>query len=153
MQSATLETESATAASPAGTSSSDSQLGLGAIALASLLARDGARRAAARRRQSARAAGSRTFAAKAKRVIYLHMTGSPPHLDLFDYKPELVKRDGQDCPDAFLEGQAVRVHHRRAEAAGHAAEVRAARRGRRVDVRRGAAPARASPTSCASSSR
>ena len=45
------------------------------------------------------------FAAKAKRVIYLHLTGSPPHLDLWDYKPELVKRDGQDCPDAFLKGK------------------------------------------------
>lgn len=43
--------------------------------------------------------------AKAKNVIYLHMTGSPPHLDLFDYKPELVKHDGQDCPQAFLEGK------------------------------------------------
>ena len=39
---------------------------------------------------------------KAKRVIYLHMTGSPPNFDLFDPKPELSKRDGQDCPDAFL---------------------------------------------------
>ena len=45
------------------------------------------------------------YAARARRVIYLHLTGSPPHLDLFDYKPELVKRDGQDCPDAFLKGR------------------------------------------------
>lgn len=45
------------------------------------------------------------FVPKAKRLIYLHMTGSPPHLDLFDYKPELVKRDGEDCPQAFLEGK------------------------------------------------
>ena len=45
------------------------------------------------------------FAGKAKRVIYLHLTGSPPHLDLYDYKPELVKRNGQDCPDAFLKGK------------------------------------------------
>jgi hypothetical protein len=45
------------------------------------------------------------FPAKAKRVIYLHMSGAPPHLDLFDYKPELVKRDGQDCPDSFLKGR------------------------------------------------
>jgi hypothetical protein len=44
-------------------------------------------------------------AAKAKRVIYLHMSGAPPHLDLFDYKPELVKRDGQDCPDSVLKGR------------------------------------------------
>src|SRR5262249_49029508 len=45
------------------------------------------------------------FAPKAKRVIYLHLTGSPPHLDLFDYKPELVKRDGQLCPDDFIKGK------------------------------------------------
>jgi hypothetical protein len=43
--------------------------------------------------------------AKAKRVIYLHMSGAPPHLDLFDYKPELVKRSGQDCPDSVLNGR------------------------------------------------
>src|SRR5262245_51868535 len=45
------------------------------------------------------------FAPKAKRVIYLHMAGSPPHLDLFDYKPELVRRNGQDCPQEFLRGR------------------------------------------------
>ena len=43
--------------------------------------------------------------AKAKRVIYLHMTGSPPNLDLFDHKPQLVMRDGEDCPDEFLKGR------------------------------------------------
>ena len=32
------------------------------------------------------------FNSKAKRVIYIHLTGSPPHLDMWDYKPELVKR-------------------------------------------------------------
>jgi Protein of unknown function (DUF1501) len=45
------------------------------------------------------------FPAKAKQVIYLHLTGSPPHLDLFDYKPELVKHDDEDCPAEFLEGK------------------------------------------------
>lgn len=45
------------------------------------------------------------FPAKAKRVIYLHMAGSPSQLELFDYKPELAKRDGEDCPKAFLEGK------------------------------------------------
>jgi hypothetical protein len=45
------------------------------------------------------------FAPKAKRVIYLHLTGSPPNLDIYDHKPELVKRDGQDCPQEFLEGR------------------------------------------------
>ncbi|MFO0822452.1 MAG: DUF1501 domain-containing protein [Gemmataceae bacterium] len=45
------------------------------------------------------------FPGKAKRVIYLHMSGAPPHLDLFDYKPELVKRTGENCPDEFLKGK------------------------------------------------
>ena len=45
------------------------------------------------------------FAPRAKRVIYLHLTGSPPNLDLYDHKPELVKRSGQDCPDEFLAGR------------------------------------------------
>jgi len=45
------------------------------------------------------------FNGRAKRVIYLHLTGSPPHLDMYDYKPELVKRTGQDCPDEFIKGK------------------------------------------------
>ncbi len=45
------------------------------------------------------------FPAKAKRVIYLHMSGGPPHLDIFDYKPELVKRDGELAPDQFVKGK------------------------------------------------
>ncbi len=43
--------------------------------------------------------------ASAQRVIYIHLTGSPPHLDLYDYKPELVKRTGQECPDEYLKGK------------------------------------------------
>jgi hypothetical protein len=45
------------------------------------------------------------FAAKAKRVIFLHMAGSPSQLELFDYKPELAKLDGKECPKEFLEGK------------------------------------------------
>ena len=33
------------------------------------------------------------------------MAGSPPHLDLFDYKPELVRRNGENCPESFLRGR------------------------------------------------
>ncbi|MBL9169974.1 MAG: DUF1501 domain-containing protein [Verrucomicrobiales bacterium] len=77
--------------------------GVGALALGSLLAN-------ASRSDAIPAADPLSpkpphFRAPAKRVIYLHLTGSPPHLDLFDYKPELVKRNGQDCPDAFLKGK------------------------------------------------
>lgn len=49
--------------------------------------------------------GRAHFAPKAKRVIYLHMTGSPPNLDLFDYKPKLQELDGQDAPDSVLAGK------------------------------------------------
>src|SRR5262245_38471317 len=45
------------------------------------------------------------FTPKAKRVIYLHLTGSPPHLDMYDYKPELVKFNGKECPDQFTKGK------------------------------------------------
>jgi hypothetical protein len=45
------------------------------------------------------------FAAKAKRVIYLHMAGAPSQHELFDYKPELEKLNGKECPKEFLEGK------------------------------------------------
>jgi hypothetical protein len=43
------------------------------------------------------------FAPKAKRIIYLHMAGSPPQQDLFEYKPRLNELDGQPCPESLLE--------------------------------------------------
>jgi hypothetical protein len=45
------------------------------------------------------------FAPRAKRVIHLHMIGAPSQLELFDYKPQLQKFDGKDCPREFLEGK------------------------------------------------
>jgi len=45
------------------------------------------------------------FPAKAKSIIYLHMAGAPSQLELFDYKPELQKLDGIDCPPSLLEGK------------------------------------------------
>ena len=41
--------------------------------------------------------------AKAKSVIYIHMVGAPSHLDLFDLKGELQKRNGEDCPRELFE--------------------------------------------------
>jgi hypothetical protein len=74
---------------------------LGGMALGSFLGKS----AFAQESGNPLAARDPHFRARAKNVIYLHMAGSPPHLDLFDYKPELQKRDGQDCPDAFLKGK------------------------------------------------
>ena len=47
------------------------------------------------------------FAPKAKRVIYLFMSGAPSHLDLFDPKPVLTKRTGKDLPDSVRKGQRI----------------------------------------------
>ncbi|MEX8518313.1 MAG: DUF1501 domain-containing protein [Leptothrix sp. (in: b-proteobacteria)] len=41
------------------------------------------------------------FPAKAKAVIWLHMAGAPSTLDLFDYKPELIRLSGTPLPDSF----------------------------------------------------
>jgi hypothetical protein len=45
------------------------------------------------------------FAPKAKRVIYLHMVGGPSQIDLFDYKPEMMKWYDKDLPDSIRNGQ------------------------------------------------
>jgi hypothetical protein len=44
------------------------------------------------------------FAAKVKSVIWLHQNGAPSTLDLYDYKPQLVKLAGQEVPASFLKG-------------------------------------------------
>ena len=80
----------------------DSSAGIGAIALGSLL---GEESFGARASPLPLTPSKGHLEAKAKRVIYIHLTGSPPHLDLWDYKPELVKRDGEDCPDEYYEGK------------------------------------------------
>lgn len=46
-------------------------------------------------------------APKAKRVIYLFQSGGPSQLELFDYKPELIKRWGEEIPDSVRNGQRV----------------------------------------------
>jgi hypothetical protein len=43
--------------------------------------------------------------ARAKRVIYLFMSGGPSQLETFDYKPELNRRQGQDLPASVRMGQ------------------------------------------------
>ena len=47
------------------------------------------------------------FAPKAKRVIYLFMSGGPSHIDLFDYKPQLRAHHGQELPGSVRMGQRV----------------------------------------------
>ena len=127
-----LERTSATAIAPR-SSCKASGIGLGAIALGSLLGDDARRRPTPRPPPNPLAPRPPHFAPQAKHVIYLHMIGAPSQLDLFDHKPALAKHDGQPCPAELLEGQAVRLHRRRADAGRHARSsspgtARAARR-------------------------
>ena len=80
-------------------------LGLGAVALSSLL--NPAILAAAERATTAPAGSFKVphFAPKAKRVIYLFQSGGPSHLELFDYKPKLDALYGEDLPPSVRMGQ------------------------------------------------
>ena len=81
-------------------------VGLGALTLASLL--KGNDIFAASAKQSAAnpfAPRAPHFAPKAKRVIYLFQAGAPSQLDLFDYKPTLVKYDGKTVPPELVKDQ------------------------------------------------
>ncbi|MBL9122585.1 MAG: DUF1501 domain-containing protein [Planctomycetaceae bacterium] len=87
-----------------------SALGLGRIALASLLSGTLARPGRAGDQSSAAPALAATarpphFAPRAKSVIYLFMAGGPSHLDLFDPKPALAKYEGKSIPPEVIGGQ------------------------------------------------
>ena len=79
-----------------------SQVGLGALALGSLLPDSAKADATAANPFSPK---HPHFAAKAKSVIYLHMSGAPPQHELFDWKPKLVELNMKPCPDEYLKGQ------------------------------------------------
>jgi len=82
--------------------SSDGQFSLRAIALQAL---SGDAFAAPAPAENPLAPKRPPLKARAKRVIYLHMSGGPPNLDIFDPKPALVQHNGQPCPDSFLKGR------------------------------------------------
>src|SRR5690242_10773139 len=47
------------------------------------------------------------FPPKAKRIIYLHQSGAPSQIDLFDYKPKLAALAGTELPDSVRKGQRI----------------------------------------------
>src|SRR6185436_8709513 len=49
--------------------------------------------------------GKQHFPAKAKQVIYLHMVGGPPQMDLYDYKPQMQEHYDKDLPESIRMGQ------------------------------------------------
>lgn len=73
--------------------------GIGLAALASLFQRDGY--------AGPSLEGLPHFAPKAKRVIFLHQSGGPSQMDLFDYKPKLQTYKGSELPDSIRMGQRI----------------------------------------------
>jgi hypothetical protein len=88
-----------------------SATGIGAAALAStmnpalLQAGGSAASQVATSQNDSGVLGAPHFAPKAKRVIYLFMSGAPSQLDLFDYKPGLGEFFNKDLPDSIRKGQ------------------------------------------------
>jgi uncharacterized protein (DUF1501 family) len=85
----------------------DCGVGVGKLALASLLAREAT--AASPSRTGPPIDGGALeqlhHRPRAKRVIYLFMAGAPSQLDLFDHKPKLVELAGKPIPPSVIEGQ------------------------------------------------
>ncbi len=73
-------------------------VGLGSMALASLLNQDATATSATAPRQT-------HFEPKAKAVIFIFMAGGPSQLELFEPKPELNKLNGQPPPSSFTKGK------------------------------------------------
>ncbi len=86
---------------------SRASLGLGTLALGSLL---NPRLFAAADKSAAKSFGVVNplhFAPRAKRVIYLFMSGAPSHIDLFDHKPKLAELTGTELPTSVRGGQRI----------------------------------------------
>ena len=87
-----------------------SGLGLGAIALGSLLgldARGAISPCGSRSGRGGGLPGLPHFAPRAKRVIYLFQSGAPSQIDLFDDKPAIRNRRGIELPDSVRMGQRI----------------------------------------------
>jgi hypothetical protein len=78
-----------------------STTGLGALAVSSLLGRE----AMGANLLQGGDSSVPHFAPRAKRVIYMFMSGGPSHIDLFDYKPAMRELHGKELPESIRRGQ------------------------------------------------
>src|SRR5271167_2856192 len=78
---------------------------VGWAALATLLGQDGVAASAQPGEGEATPQPRTHFPAKAKQVIYLHMVGGPPQMDLYDYKPVMNEWYDRELPDSIRMGQ------------------------------------------------
>ncbi|RPI88812.1 MAG: DUF1501 domain-containing protein, partial [Planctomycetaceae bacterium] len=84
----------------------ETALGLGGVALSSLLARDSQTHAKPASAATG-IAGQPHHPPRAKRVIFLYMSGGPSQFETFDHKPKLDELDGQPMPESFTKGQPI----------------------------------------------
>lgn len=77
-------------------------IGVGAMALGTLLGKDGL---ASEQAKNAMSPKQPHFPAKAKSIIFLFMAGGPSQLELFDYKPKLYELNDQPIPQSYIEGK------------------------------------------------
>jgi hypothetical protein len=82
-------------------------IAIGIPALAALLTKDGFAADTATDPKTGGLVGLPHFSPKAKRVIFLHQSGAPSQMELFDYKPGLVNLQGKDLPDSVRMGQRI----------------------------------------------
>src|SRR5262245_11202050 len=78
-------------------------IGIGSAALTTLLAEKGLAQTSSS--PSSLGVHPFDFAPKAKSVIYLEQVGGVPHVDMFDYKPTLEKRDQEPVPESLIKGE------------------------------------------------
>ncbi len=90
---------------------SSSSIGIGTAALSSILGMSFFKKEKGGIIKETNSGGARGaldalhFAPKAKRIIYLFQSGGPSQLDLFDYKPLLNERRGEELPESVRKGQ------------------------------------------------
>jgi hypothetical protein len=83
-------------------------MGLGSLALTALLRPEALRAAASPSEEPWRGVVRPLhFPARAKRVIFLYMSGGPSQLETFDNKPALAELDGRPMPDSVTRGQPI----------------------------------------------
>ena len=80
-------------------------VGLGSIALASMLGESARAAEAPRDMANPMAPRNPHYRPRAKNIIYLFMAGGPSQLELFDYKAKLVELNGQPIPESFIAGK------------------------------------------------
>ncbi|PYU67614.1 MAG: sulfatase [Acidobacteria bacterium] len=82
-------------------------IAIGIPALATLLTTDGFGADTAIDEKTGGLAGLPHFPPKGRRVIFLHQSGAPSQIELFDFKPNLVKWQGAELPDSVRMGQRI----------------------------------------------